>query len=137
MTLGEKLKATLDAKEEEKRESVREALKASAERAKKRAIERQNVIDSIKKEIESKILAGKEPAYKLRGPSDIRGWINACHLRSDGRIMEDGDVWMGLQKWLESEGLRLKIGFGHDGTGENDWLEITVEVLPEMEVEAD
>lgn len=137
MTLGEKLKATLKAEEDAKREALRKEEEAAALRAACRTMERQSVINYIKDEIITKIEAGQKPAYKVHGPTDVRSWINAWWLRSDGRPMEDRDVWMGLQDWLKAEGLRLKITEGHDGMGTRDWLVIGVEPLPGMEVEAD
>ncbi len=137
MTLGEKLKATLKAEEDAKREALRKEEEAAAQRRARRTMERQSVINYIKDEIITKIEDGKKPAYKLHGPTDVRAWINAWWLRSDGRPMEDRDVWMGLQDWLKAEGLRLKITEEHDGTGVRDWLMIGVEPIPGMEVEAD
>jgi len=137
MTLGEKLKATLKAEEDAKREARRKVEEAAARTRARLTLERQNMINYIKQEIVTKIEAGKKPAYKLHGPTDIRAWINGWHLRSDGRPMEDRDVWMGMQEWLKAEGLRLKITEEHDGTGMKDWLMIGVEPLPGMEVEAD
>ena len=137
MTLGEKLKATLKAEEDAKREALRKEEEAKARARALQTAERQKIINCIKDEIITKIEDGKKPAYKLRGPTDVRAWINAWYLRSDGRPMEDREVWMGLQDWLKAEGLRLKITEGHDGMGMSDWLVISVKPIPGMEVEAD
>jgi hypothetical protein len=137
MTLGEKLKATIKAEEAAKVEAARKIAEEIARRLAKQTRERQTLIYNIKDEIIAKIEDGKKPAYKLYGPTDVRAWINAWYLRSDGRPMEDRDVWVDLQDWLKAEGLRLKITEDHDGMGMRDWLVIGVEPLPGPEVEAD
>ncbi len=135
MTLGAMFKEIVRKEEEAKAEALRNQEEAKARARAKRRQERENLMNAIEGEIVYKIKAGKKPMYKVN-VTDVRQWINWCEYYPT-RPVEDRDRYDATVAWLKGEGLRLKINQAHDGIGQDDWLEITVEALPDPEVEAD
>ena len=135
MTLGEKLKTILrdqaDA-EAAKRRAAEEA--AAIWRAKQRS-ERAELVGRISTTIDTALRASRIPLYKIYG-TDQRSWINSCR-RYETRGITDLDLWDNLIAWLRNEGLKIKVTEAWEGDGSRDWLEISVELLPGPEVEAD
>lgn len=134
MKLGERLKLVLA---EEIAQKVA-AAKAEEERklqirAKVRS-ERQHLTSSIEGHISRQLCVGKLPYYEVAN-TELKAWLNRVHPRRTDAI-QDQDLWDGLVDWLKEEGLKIKIGHGHDGMNK-DWLEVGVELLPELEDEAD
>ncbi len=136
MTLGAMLKNIIRKEEDAAMEVLRKEAAAKARRLEKISAEREALMSAIEEEIVHKIIDGQKPVYKLHA-TDLRAWFNQCRLNPDAKGPDDRDSYDLRAKWLAAEGLRLKVTEAHDGMGERDWLEITVEPLPEMEVEAD
>jgi hypothetical protein len=135
MTLGEKLKAIVAEQrhaEEAKRRAAEEA--AAILRAKQR-YERSELVSCISTAIDSAIRAGKIPMYKIHG-TDHRSWINSCH-RNETHMVTDLDLWDDLIAWLRNEDLKIKVTEGWEGDGSRSWLQVSVEILPGPEYEAD
>lgn len=135
MTLGEKLKNILAEQmnaEIAKRRAAEEA--AAIFRAKQRA-ERTELVSRISTTIDTALRAGRIPLYKIYG-TDQRSWINSCR-RYETRGITDLDLWDNLIAWLRNEGLKIKVNEGWEGDGSRDWLEVTVELIPGPEDEAD
>ena len=133
MTLGEKLKGILAEQmnaEAAKRRAAEEA--AAILRAKYRS-ERTELVGRISTTIDTALNAGRVPSYKIYS-TDQRSWIGSCITH---RNIEDIDLWDNLIAWLRNEGLRIKINDGWAADGSSSWLEISVELLPGPEVEAD
>lgn len=133
MTLGEKLKGILaeqmDA-EAAKRRAAEEA--AAILRAKQRS-ERTELVSRISTTIDTALRAGRIPNYKIYS-TDQRSWINSCRIH--GKAV-DIELWDNLNAWLRNEGLRIKITDGWSADGIHDWLNVSVELLPGPEDEAD
>lgn len=135
MTLGEKLKNILaeqmDA-ESAKRRAAEEA--AAIFHAKQRA-ERTELVSRISTTIDTALRAGRIPLHRIYG-TDLRSWINSFN-RYETRGIRDLDLWDNMIAWLRNEGLRIKVTEGWEGDGSRDWLEVSVELLPGPEIEAD
>lgn len=135
MTLGKKLKVIIA--EQTKAEVAR--LRAEEEAAKllrvKQRAKRNELIIHISTTIDTAIHAGRIPLYKIYN-TDQRSWINSCR-RYETRGIADIDLWDNLTAWLRNEGLKIKVTEGWEGDGSRDWLEVSVELLPGPEDEAD
>jgi hypothetical protein len=137
MTLGTLLKNIIRKEEDAAIEALRKEAAAKARRLEKVRAEREALMNAIEEEIVDKIIDGQKPMYKLYA-TDLRTWFNQCRFTPDRAVMPmDRDRYDVRVEWLKAEGLQLKVTEAHDGMGQRDWLEITVEPLPEMEVEAD
>ena len=130
MTLGEKLKNILAEQMDAERAKRRAAEEAAAIfRAKQRA-ERTELVSRIGTTIDTALRAGRIPLYKIYG-TDQRSWINSCR-RYETRGITDLDLWDNMIAWLRIEGLRIKVTEGWEGDGSRDWLEVSVELLPDQ-----
>lgn len=135
MTLGEKLKNILAEQMDAERAKRRAAEEAAAIfRAKQRA-ERTELVSRVSTTIDTALRTGRIPLYKIYG-TDQRSWINSCR-RYETRGITDLDLWDNMIAWLRNEGLRIKVTEGWEGDGSRDWLEVSVELLPGPEIEAD
>jgi len=135
MTLGDMFKAIVREEEEAKLKAALEADEAKARQRAKRRESRESLMNAIEGEIYHKIRSGKKPAYKVHS-TDMRAWVNFCRLY-ETRPVEDRDVFDATAAWLKAQGLRFSITDEHDGMGQDNWLMIGVEALPDPEVEAD
>ncbi len=135
MTLAEKLKNIVAAEEARKIETVRAEEERKAQVRAALRSERTQIVWTIKNHITNQLSDNKIPLYKIRG-TERKTWVNRVHERRADCI-QDQDLWDGLVYWLKEEGLKIKIDFGHDGMGTEDWLVVTVELIPGPEVEAD
>ena len=137
MTLGTMLKNIIRKEEDAALEALRKEVAAKARKLEKIRAEREALMNAIEEEIVGKIIDGQKPMYKLYA-TDLRAWFNQCRFTPDRAVMPmDRDRYDVRAEWLKAEGLRLKVTENCDRMGQRDWLEITVEPLPEMEVEAD
>lgn len=135
MTLGTMLQNIIRKEEDAKLEALRKEVAAKARKLEKIRAEREALMNAIEEEIVDKITDGQKPMYKLY-TTDLRAWLNQCRLNPGAKGPDDRDCYDVRAEWLKAEGLRLKVIEAHDGIGQRDWLEITVEPLPK-EVEAD
>lgn len=134
-TLAEKLKTIVTSEQERKREAIRKEEERKAQLRVELRSSRMQLVHEIKNNIIKCLDRNKVPLYKVRG-AELRAWVNRVHPRC-AECIQDQDLWDGLVAWLKQEGLLLKIGFGHDGFGTDDWLEVTVTFIPGPEDEAD
>ena len=135
MTLGEKLKGILAEQMNAEAAKLRAKEEAAARLRDKQRAERTALITHISNTIDTSLRAGRVPMCKIYG-TEQRAWINSCR-RHETRGITDLDLWDNLNAWLRNEGLRIKIGEGWEGDGSRDWLEVSVELLPGPEIEAD
>lgn len=135
MTLGEKLKNVMAAEEERKREAIRKEEERKARLRAEARYERMRTVHAIKNHIINQLDAGKVPLYKIRG-TELKAWVNRVYERLADCI-QDQDLWDELVAWLKQEGLLIKLDYGHDGMGTDDWLVVTVILIPGPEDEAD
>ena len=132
MTLGEKLKSVLAAEERRKQEALRKEEDRQEQLRAELRSSRMQLVHEIKNSIIKWLNVNKVPIYKIRG-TERKAWVNQVNEK---RAIQDEDLWDGLVNWLEKEGLRINIQYGHDGMGNEDWLIATVELIPEPEYEA-
>jgi len=136
-TLGTMLQNIIRKEEDAAMEALRKEEAVKDRRLEKVRAEREALMNAIEEEIVDKITDGQKPMYKLYA-TDLRAWFNQCRFTPDRAVMPmDRDRYDVRVEWLKAEGLQLKVTEAHDGMGQRDWLEITVEPLPEIEVEAD
>lgn len=135
MTLGEKLKSILAEQMDVEAAKRRAKEEAAARLRDKQRAERTALVAHISNTIDTSLRAGRVPMCKIYG-TEQRTWINSCR-RYETRGIVDLDLWDNLNAWLRNEGLRIKIGEGWEGDVSCDWLEVSVELLPGPEIEAD
>jgi hypothetical protein len=133
MTLGEKLRATINTENAAKLEAERKAREAEVRRIAAARMSRQILVGRIKDIFIDKITRGETPIYKITS-TDQRAWVNGCERNYNS---VDCDIWDNFTKWLKSEDLRIKITEEHDGMGTADWIVIHAEPLPGAENDAD
>lgn len=135
MTLGEKLKNIVAEEEARKREAIRKEEERRANLRSRERSERMLCVQNIRNHITTQLNAGNIPLHKIHG-TERKAWVNRANGHSGDKVA-DQDVWDSLVAWLKGEGLLINVGYGHDGMGMDDWLEITVKLIPGPEVEAD
>ncbi len=128
-TLGERLKTNLDILEQARIKASDE--KAAADLAKVKA-ERDRMVkfcNKLRDTFTAQINADKFPSYKEKS-WDRQTWLDAA-VKGKAKFQ---DVWDDLQRWAESENLKVIVMDQHDGVGIESWKEITVEPLPRVQL---
>jgi hypothetical protein len=132
-TLGSKLELILEV--QRKADLIRE--ENQRKEAEYRRIKKRNTmakwVEDAKATIGNELTNGRIPRIDVYD-NNIRSWIGFCMTCGN---VDDQDLWDSLVYWLKEEGLRVKTNQGFAKDYSYDWLEVSVELIPQSEVEAD
>lgn len=127
-TLGEQLKATLDAiKAKEINQVQRENAKRQSKIERDR-LGRKRLIEDLTTSIGSDIAHNKVPSIKVKN-YDHQEWlrrVNGLGPRSVTRLLPDYDLWFEFISVMHDEGLNVRLVEDHDGVGMNSWINVIV-----------
>ena len=126
VSLGDKLKKTLDEIEEARIKGLSAKHAADLEKIRKDKAKREKFVTSIYDTMVKQIEAGKVPLVKVTS-YDHQDWV---HKAEKGKA-EFQDLWSDLIQRLGQEKLRLVVQDDHDGVGIKSWINITVEPTKE------
>ena len=98
----------------------------------KKRYDRSDLVKAISNHIDNELHRGKMPLYTVYGTAH-RKWVVDCV----SKMADDLDLWEGMVAWLRNEGLEIKVSDGWAGDGSSVWTEVTVDLLPGPEIEAD
>jgi hypothetical protein len=121
MSLGDKLKTTMDALNEARvahDAAIEQAALAKLEADKKK---RQKFVDLLTHDITSDIEDGRVPRCKINNYDD-QAWIRRAQ-RGNAPFQK---IWSDFIKALGHEKLSVNVIEAHDGVGVNSWLVISV-----------
>ncbi len=123
LTLGEKLAAAREAREEVRLQKEREALEAAARELERRLNRIRHWIFSWNEKLVDDIEAGKEPEFKVM-KYDAQEWVKEAML---GRAKYGQDLWDTWVRDLNDENLALTVNHEHDGMGVQSWIVLRLE----------
>lgn len=126
MSLGDKLKKTLDELEEAKIKGLEAQANADLAKLRKDRADKETLVKRIKNQMVEQIEAGNIPLVKITS-YEQQAWI---HKAEKGKA-EFQVLWSDLIQELGQEKLRLVVSDDHDGVGIKSWINISVIPSPQ------
>jgi hypothetical protein len=126
MTLGEKLKVTFKELEQARIEGAEVQHNADMEKIRRERADIDDKLDKMRYLFVEQIEAGKVPFKKIKN-TEWKDWVKAA-LRS-GKASHQ-DRWNEFTNFWAKEGLSVRINDAHDGGGMEDWINVTLVLLP-------
>ena len=126
MTLGNKLKKTLDELEVARIKGINAQHDADLEKIRKEREDISQFLNSINENFVQKIESEKVPLKKIDG-WDKQKWVDMANKG----CAKHQDLWNNFIEFWKVEDLKVKITHAHDGVGVKSWLEMTV--VPDVE----
>jgi hypothetical protein len=125
MSLSNKLKETMEELEKAKIVGLENQHNASVDAIKRERQQTKQWLDSIKDTLISQINEGKIPLKKIKS-YEKKSWVKKCFLGN----AEHQDIWNDFQSFWRSEGLYIIYEEGYDGMGMEEWINLSLKVLP-------
>lgn len=125
MSLGKKLKKTLDELEKADIKKLSDQASADMEKVRRERRLDEEFLISKKKEIVNAVESGKVPLVKIC-ESDRKSWLQKVK-RGEGR---NSDLWFDFVQYFRSEGLDIVLKENNHENGYS-WIEMTAKVLPD------
>lgn len=125
MTLGEKLKQTLEELERARIEGLEKQAKADIEKIRREREDISDWLDHKSSQIVSQIEDSRVPLVKVKN-YERQEWLRKAIKGS----AEHQDLWNEFIRYWKAEGLAPKLEEAHDGMGMESWINLTVTVLP-------
>lgn len=125
MKLGDKLKQTLEELERARVEGIEAQAAADMEKIRREREALAEWLENIRLDFTEEINAGKVPLKKIKA-YDRQAWIK----KAIAYKAEHQDLWTMFTKFWASEGLDVAALDGHDGLGQESWINLTLMILP-------
>jgi hypothetical protein len=126
MTLGEKLKATFAELEQAQIKGAEAQHNADMEKIRKERKDIEDKLDKMRDLFVEQIEAGKVPLKKIKN-MEWKDWVKAASR--SGKASHQ-DLWNEFTNFWAKEGLSIRINDAHDGGGMEDWINVTLVLLP-------
>jgi hypothetical protein len=125
MKLGDKLKQTLDELERAKVQGIEAQAAADMEKIRRERDALADWLENIRLDFVEDINNGKVPLKKIKN-YDRQAWLKKA---ISGKA-EHQDLWSLFSKYWHSEGLDAAVLDGHDGVGQESWINLTLKIMP-------
>jgi transcriptional accessory protein Tex/SPT6 len=125
MSLGEKLKKTLEELERAKIFLLEQQASTNMEKIRQERADTELWLDQIKQNLINQIEKDQVPLEKIKD-HHWQSWINQA---KNGQAA-NSDLWNKFRQFWNKEGLEPVLEEAHDGMGMQSWINLTVKVLP-------
>lgn len=125
MKLGDKLKQTLDELDRARIQGLEAQAAADMEKIRRERELLAEWLENIRLDFVDAINAGKVPLKKIKA-YDRQAWLKKA---ISGKA-EHQDIWTLFTKFWAGEGLDVAVLEGHDGVGQESWINLTLKIMP-------